>query len=346
MATLYLRNGTYYLNYSANGKRYRQAITSDRQEAYQYLAEFKYRQGRGLIPLERPQFTFDYLVNRFFQSASNRISHATQRRYRSALEHFRAYLEKWQGLDSLNKIIRPTVQEYINHRLRCTPKPKAKTINLEVATLAVVFRYGVEGGLLEKNPTTGVKPLKNPDTKKGRVLTEEEIALLLSGCERIKMGDWFCQIIVVLLNTGMRAGELINLTWDDIDFSRDVIEIREKSFWSPKSYARTIPMNQTVRAVIDSLPRSHLFVFTYHGKQIPENRLRKKLLTLSRQVGLPHITRIHDFRHTCASRLLMAGVDVPTVSALLGHRSWSTTAIYSHQTLSHLRRAVGAPRPI
>ena len=140
----------------------------------------------------------------------------------------------------------------------------------------------------------------------------------------------------------MRRGELINLTWDDVDLEQNIIRIQDKPFWSPKTYERTIPINTTVESVLKGLQmrRTGIFVFGRRGDKINDNVLRKKLITLAKRVGLPHITRIHDLRHTFASNLLMKNIDIPTVQALLGHKSWSTTLIYSHQTKEHTKRAV------
>jgi len=140
----------------------------------------------------------------------------------------------------------------------------------------------------------------------------------------------------------MRRGEISNLTWDDVDFERSVIRIQSKNDWKPKSGPRIIPLNSVVLSAIKSRRENSdgRYVFQHKGMKPNEGDLRLKLCTLSKRVGYPHITRVHAMRHTFATRLLNSGVDVPTVQALLGHSSWNTTMIYSHQTEVHTRAAI------
>jgi len=168
--------------------------------------------------------------------------------------------------------------------------------------------------------------------KKGCVLNPEEIDKILSVSD-----SWFAGIFLFFLNTGLRLGELTNLTWDDV--MEDSIEIQSKEDWNPKSYSRTVPLNKTARKILHTQPHTHRYIFTYKNKKIPNNKLRGELIKYARIVGLD-ITRIHDLRHTFCSNLLMKGVDVPTVAALLGHQSIKTTLIYSHRTSQHTQKAV------
>lgn len=342
MATLYHRNGMFYVNYVVNGRRVRKAVSENREEAEYYLAEINYQHSRGVLGAEKPEVSFDYVVKRYFDMAQSRLANSTLKRYRDSLDHFQDYLSDKQTVKHISDIRRVMLSDYVDYRLNCRPKPKANTINNELTVVGIIFNFAVESGFITENPFRRFKLLKNSDAKRGRVISSEEIEILLKGCERVSEGRWFRQILITFLNTGMRLGELLNLTWEDIDLDNGIIEIREKPFWSPKSYARIIPINNRVREILGALvvKSQSKFVFTKNGSQIPVNRLRKKLLTLSKRVGLPHITRIHDLRHTFASNLLMAGVDIPTVSALMGHRSWNTTAIYSHQTRAHTKSAI------
>jgi site-specific recombinase XerD len=340
MATLYERDGRFYVNYTIHGQRVRRSLGSDKREAEIYLKELKYRLFKGQIKPERPRIPIGYVIDGYLKNCKSRLAPSTHIRYRNAIAHFREFITKYSPIKYVDQMTKVMLVDYVEFRKK-GKKPKGKTINNELAIIRAMLNFAVDCDYIEKNPASRIKMQKTNDSKKGRVITEEEIALLLGGCERIKHGAWFKEILLVLLNTGMRSGELINLTWDDIE-PEGLLLIQEKVFWSPKSYERSIPINSTVQSILNSLRERNrgTFVFTWKGGKIEDNKLRKKLVTLGRKVGLPHITRIHDFRHTFASNLLMKGVDIPTVQALLGHRNWSTTMIYSHQTREHTREAV------
>jgi site-specific recombinase XerD len=340
MATLYERDGKFYVNYTIHGKRVRRSIGTNKHVAETYLKELQYRLFKGDIKPERPRIPIEYVISRYLENCKSRIASSTHRRYQNAITHFEEFITKCSPVKYVDQITKIMLSDYVSFRKQ-GKKPKGKTINNELAVIRAMLSFAVDSDYIEKNPASKIKMQKTNDSKKGRVITEDEVALLLDGCKKLKDGPWFREILLVFLNTGMRLGELLNLTWDDIA-PEGLIRIQEKPNWSPKSYERNIPINPITRSILKRL-REHQkgkYVFTWRGSQIENNKLRKKLITLSRKVGLPHITRIHDLRHTFASNLLMKGVDIPTVQALLGHRSWNTTLVYSHQTKEHTREAV------
>lgn len=76
------------------------------------------------------------------------------------------------------------------------------------------------------------------------------------------------------------------------------------------------------------------------GRQFENNRLRKRLMSITKRCGLPDVTKLHTLRHTFASHLVMKGVDLPTVSKLMGHADIETTMIYAHLADKHVDKAV------
>lgn len=339
MATLYQRNGQIYLNYCVNGSRVRKAVGNNRKEAEIKLAELRYKLSNGEMRPNRPEIPINSFFDRYLANCDVRLAQGTVIRYTNAIKHLRQFFTTHYPIQFISQVSKGAIQEYTIYRQKSKKKPKSKTINMELAVLRTAMIWALDNDWIEKNPASRIKMLKTNDAKTGQIITEEEINLLLEGCKKIDDGLWFKQILIVLLNTGMRSGELLNLTWPDVDLDQKIIKIQEKACWAPKTYARDIPINHTVESVLTGLRmrQEGIWVFTYKGKKIKDNALRKKLISLSKKVNLPHITRIHDLRHTFASNLLMKGVDIPTVQALLGHKSWSTTLIYSHQTQSHCR---------
>lgn len=217
---------------------------------------------------------------------------------------------------------------------------KTRTVNSELKTLRTLFNCGIKWNLVRENPTKGVQMLKTHDAAQPRFLTKEECQVLLAHCD-----DTLRPIVVTLLNTGMRRGELLHLEWKDVDFERRVILIRKKPFWHPKTTERDIPMNATAYQLLLDLSgqrrKDSTFVFPAEdGTPYHRNRLRVLLIAACKKAGLPDVTKLHSLRHTFASHLVMSGVDLPTVQRLMGHADIETTMIYSHLASSHINAAV------
>jgi len=279
MATLYQRKGRYYVDYSLNGRRVRKALCSDRNEAELYLREVQYRLFKGDLSPQRPEVPVNLAISRYLANCQVRVASTTCRRYRDALTHFQNYILTNHPINHIGQINRTMIAEYPSYRLARKPKPKQKTINNELIVTRAFLYFAVESGYIQTNPARKLKLLPEKDSKKGRVLKPEEIELILS------VGDkWFCGVVLVFLNTGMRLGELINLVWEDVEDG--VIKIQEKENWSPKSYSRNIPINQTTNQIIQQQDRSTKHIFTYKGKKIPDNHLRKMLIRYAKMVGM------------------------------------------------------------
>jgi integrase len=137
----------------------------------------------------------------------------------------------------------------------------------------------------------------------------------------------------------LRKSELTNLEWTDIDFKNKVLRVQIKDFWEPKfGSARVIPMNRKLYEVLNKMEKKSRWVFcSISGLQI--RHLRRDLLHICDRLGIKNVT-LHTFRHTFASHLIMAGVDLPTVQKLMGHKDIKTTMIYSHLAPEHLKLAV------
>jgi integrase len=139
-------------------------------------------------------------------------------------------------------------------------------------------------------------------------------------------------ILVALLNTGMRKGEALGLRWDDVDLVKGFIHISD----SKSGKSRNIPMNAAVFMMLRELrencrPDGHVFGGV--------KEIKRSFHTACRRAGIKGV-RVHDLRHTCASRLVQLGVDLVTVSRLLGHSSITMTMRYAHPTPENMRRAM------
>jgi len=192
---------------------------------------------------------------------------------------------------------------------------------------------------MDRNPAKGVKPLRVVQQKTPRFLTKKEIDILLKNA-----APDFKPALEVFLYTGMRKGELVNLEWRDIDFDREVIHVRAKENWTPKSTEREIPMNPVVKKSLLKLKKERKgkskLVFTSKNDN-PLKKPRQTLMRLTKRCGFPDVTKLHTLRHTFASHLVMEGVPLPTIQKLMGHADIQTTMVYAHLSKDHIKKAVG-----
>ncbi|MGB9886697.1 MAG: tyrosine-type recombinase/integrase, partial [Moorellales bacterium] len=211
----------------------------------------------------------------------------------------------------------------------------------------------VDLNLLSSNPASRVKPPKLKKRKRVVPLTDEEKQKFL---EAVK-GDQYENLFVVALGTGMRLGELLSLTWEQVDFEAGTItvvnlhesETEEDAIREAKTEnsKRSIPIFPEVyRALKDQrarLAQQKLVlgpIYEDHGLVFPNqigrpqnqsNVRNRHFKPALEKAGLPKDAHFHALRHTFATSLLRRGVDVKKVAAWLGHADAGFTyRVYHH----------------
>ena len=132
--------------------------------------------------------------------------------------------------------------------------------------------------------------------------------------------------IRMLLLTGCRSGEVARLQWDDVDRASGQLRLKDS-----KTGPRCVPLTREALTVIDGLERipGNPWVFIGAGEDSHVKNLTRYWTRLRRQAGLEDV-RLHDLRHSYASRALLLGESLPMIGKLLGHASIDTTARYAH----------------
>lgn len=203
------------------------------------------------------------------------------------------------------------------------------TVNRELAVLKRLFTLAVDWNLVEKNPVKKVA-MYRLEEKVMRVLSYEEEQKLIDAA-----ASHFKPLIIVAINTGMRRGELLNLQWEQVDLQSGTLTIKH----SKNGKVRHIPINKKAQEALESIPEPPTgHVFVYRG--LPIKVVKTAFAGAVRRAGIAHCT-LHSTRHTFATRLVLAGVDLATVMQLMGHANISTTMKYAHPTPPHKREAVG-----
>jgi integrase len=157
-----------------------------------------------------------------------------------------------------------------------------------------------------------------------RILTvEEERRLLDSAISYLR------PIIVTALNTGMRKGEILTLTWDDVDLTNNLITVNQTNSKSKK--ARKVYINSTLKRLLLELKLksagSEYIFLDDEGNRLRE--IKNGFNAACRRAGIPGL-RFHDLRHTAATRMIENGASIVAVSKILGHSDIKTTMRYTH----------------
>ena len=216
----------------------------------------------------------------------------------------------------------------------------SRTANRCVSLLSVAFGKAEEWEYLppRSNPCIGVRKYK--ENRKQRFLNRLELRRLEESLtqQEKEQPSSYCTVnaIRMLLYTGCREGEILNLKWDNVHQKDYYIYLDDT-----KVGESARPLNQKVIGVLASMQPKEGNPYVFYGK-VPGKPLAKTNgVTWKKVLKRAEIKdfRIHDLRHSFASFALKEGVDLYTVSKLLGHKNIATTTRYAHLELGHLKEA-------
>lgn len=356
LPSVYKRAGSpvYWGSVMVNGKRKQYALCENKAAAQRMLAdikaESKSRSKYGDTPFR--SFTDKYMA---WASANKAVQ--TVKRDRISLE----YLQEFSPIKDLADITPALLDDFKTWLKNRTEKTRPVTrkrqpcmrgvlgphgINRTLQSIKMIMRKAETWGLIQPQKWDIVTKIKTP---KGRVefFTPDEISQLLSYARTMaaeyppaRRPPWET-VILLGARAGLRRGEIQNLMWSDIDFKKGILSITPKKDWFPKDYeCRDIPLSADLKEHLQKLPkRGSYVIYDIYGQRLSIDSIttyfRDKIVKKCRLSG-----NVHKLRHTFASHLVQNGVDLYTVSKLLGHSSIQTTEIYAHLSPVTLASAV------
>jgi integrase len=268
----------------------------------------------------------------------------------------------------LTEIDRLEIEKWRSRRQQEGLKPSS--INRQFNDLRACLNRAFEWGMIDTMPVEKVKPFKVDNQSKVRFLSPDEEAglrreldarekLILvnrsnanitrkeHGSEQLvdvadlNFVDHLKPAVLISLNTGVRRGELFSLKWRDVDLPHNILTVVGETAKSGKT--RHVPMNIEASTIIQrwrtQCPLDETYVFSNKIGE-PMHDARSSWSKVLSGAGIKDF-RWHDLRHTFASKLVMAGVDLNTVRELLGHSDYKMTLRYAHLAPEHKAAAVG-----
>lgn len=329
------RYNKWWVDFCFDRSRYRKPSPENSKagaQAYELVIKQKLARGEPLDP-EPDKITFKDFTREWFETyVKNNNKHSEVVSKEMIL---RVHLVPYFGRMKLDEIRNLNIEKYKAQKIR--GGLSAKSINNHLAVLKKAFRCALEWGAVKNCPI--IKPLRTPPQRYD-FLTLEESCRLIAAAE----GIWH-DMIIIALGTGLRFGELIALTWEDIDFSTGEITIKQAYakgvLGSTKSNRiRHIPMSGSVRDTLYAMTKGNGLVFPEpRGNPLKQHVCCKKLHSICKRANLRKIGW-HTLRHTFASHLAQRGANLSAVQSLLGHSDIRTTMRYAHINRAVLREAI------
>lgn len=275
------------------------------------------------------------LIDRFEREYLPRKRPSTIRSYKGALDkHIKPHFGKftkvadvaYADIDKLHRKVTATGSTYVANRC--------------VALLSKVMNLAIKWGMRSDNPCRGVE--KNAETKRRRYLSADELQRLTSALAK-HPDRQFANIILLLVLTGARRGEVLAMRWDGLKLTKGAASWTKLSSETKQKREHTTPLSEPVRQLLAGIredqPARCEFVFPSDSKTGHVVEIKKAWASLLKTAGITGL-RAHDLRHSFASQLASSGASLPLIGALLGHSNPATTARYAHLFSDVQREAV------
>jgi integrase len=319
MATLFRRkNGIYYIAYfdEAGRRRWVSTRTSDKNKAMEFLKLFQ--SGKS-------QMYLSDFVEKFMEYANSVYRTATRLLFAGIFKKFMEII----GDKPLFQISVEDVERYKVERLKSVSISK---VSIDLRALRSAFNKAVKWGYVSKNVFVEVDIPKSE--VRSKAFTDEDLKKLLGAIKE----QWLKEIVLFALGTGMRLGEIVNLTWDCVDIERGIAKVvNREEFMTKTGKERIVILPPFICEMLKKKERKGAYVFTFGGRPISKNYITHRFKDYVRFAGLDEAYHFHCLRHTYATKLIEAGASLFVVKEALGHKSVGATQIYSHLEIERCR---------
>lgn len=285
------------------------------------------------------------------------IKERTTLRYECIINiHIKGSIIDEEDIDLLSPRL---IQKFINN-LKNTKSNKtnkllsSSSINCAITVLKLAFEYANTYEITQNNPMLRIKRIKINQIKKAEAFTRKEQIKLEKYLDELNNYEYFGYLLD--LYTGIRLGELLALTWKDINLKTGIMTINKTQYVSKKNdgtWKDTISTPKTLKSYREiPLPtflkdklieykkfkKSNKVIAKLDGTKLSQKCFISRYHKLLKKIGIRDLN-FHSIRHTFATRALENNMDIKTLSEILGHSNASTTLnIYAHSLIDHKRQ--------
>jgi integrase len=332
----------YQLVYFVAGKRTKVSTkTANKKEAERFLKSFVPKPKITKVDSEKTTEKNSAIkLSSFIEEYKTYVSNTYSEKYlKKAIKPSFVALQKNIPDVQLEMISTRIIDQFIS-TASITSKHSA---SLYYRTLKAAFNKALVWNYIEANPFNKIKSPKVPQSFP-IFISESELIEILNNTEMQLMKN----IFTIAFYTGMRLGELLNMKWNWIDFTQNIITIKNSAeFNSKNKRERIIPIHQKVKIVLQTLYQlgkdQDNFIFSRNDRlKLNEDFVSKQFKKAVRAAKLNDKIHFHSLRHSFASALVQRGISLYAVKELLGHGNIKTTQVYSHLQKDNLMEAVSS----
>lgn len=317
MPTIRKRGATWQVQVRRSGYPALSRSFLTRSDALAWAREKERSIDRAELPLDVKQLkrttVADLLVRYVTEITPTKRGAVSERsRIRTMLKHKLARI-------SLNNLSGAIVAQYRDDRLTVV---QSGSVRRELIILRHVFEVAIREWAIPigQNPCRQMRLPQDSRSRERRLLGNDERLLLAAIAPRT---EWYMRpLLTLLVETGMRRGELLSICWRDVDLATRTIRILN----TKNGHPRRIPLTPAAVSTLAALPRIgeevRVFPLTPNAVRLTWERLRKR-------ANLPNL-RLHDLRHEAVSRFFEYGLSVPEVALISGHRELKMLSRYTH----------------
>ncbi|QSB03156.1 site-specific integrase [Methylomonas sp. EFPC1] len=310
MATIRKRQGRYHTQVRKNGKSITKTFTN-KSDALKWAKEQEVKIEQGTFTTKEVKkteqvVTLAFLLERWEKEVLTSLKSWSVERYKVAL------VTRELGKFPLDQITSTFLASYRDRRLSLASN---QTVKHELGLIRRAMKKGIEWGYISNVPLLTSPSLKGQ--ARTRRLKEKELHLLLSSAD-----EYLQNVIILLIETAMRRGELASLKISNIDLEKRLVLLED----TKNGEDRTIPISKKALLAVQYLIKEAKSPFLLNYKK---EWLTEKFITLCKSNGIENF-RLHDLRHEGVSSLFEKGLNMIEVSSISGHKDLSMLKRYTH----------------
>ncbi len=263
----------------------------------------------------------------------NRVynTQATVNYYVTNLKHLFAYFD-YHKIHSTCQITKNILDDYVNYRLS-NYKIKNATLNKELKALYTMENFLAKSEYIDSFVKIDLLPETVP-----KIITVEknDLERILDYIKTLSCNSEL--VVLLLISTGIRTTELINITKDNVDLKNNQIYLERTKNHKPRYIfiSDDHVKNLIIKNMEDNKKNNFLLYSSKDGSQLTDNAVRLILKKIKRKLDIKVLSP-HKLRHTYATTLVQSGADIESVRLLLGHSSYEMTKRYLHLSTAHIK---------
>lgn len=327
MATIVERKGGWQAKIRRKGYEPQSHTFDTKADAERWARGIEHQMDRGVFvdSREAERTTLAEALDRYEREVTPRKKGTKQERLRLALWRRDPLAKR-----SLAKIRGADLAAWRDKRLDAGTSPT--TVRNDLALLSHLFNTAIKEWGLESlsNPIEKIK-MPTPARARDRRLVGDEETRLLEACEASNC-PWLAPAVILALETAMRQGELLSLTWTNIDLTRRVARLDD----TKNGDRRDVPLSTAAVTILSDLPRA------IDGRAFPitQDNLEGYWRRATKAAEIADL-RFHDLRHEATSRLFEKGLNPMEVAAITGHKTLQMLKRYTHLRAEDLASRLG-----